>query len=107
MMAKLKNIYAAFQSFVGDRHFFGMVARQSWGRSPTGGHRWKLVGRGHTPGSRWGPTVAVRSDPSVLRVLAVDLSTQRQHHVRARGTWDFVLPGAKRLNNTLHRRTTR
>ena len=40
-------------------------------------------------------------------VLAMDLSTQHQHPVRARGTWDFALPGARRCNNTMHRRLTR
>ena len=65
------------------------------------------------PGGSWAYSrLTVESDCcralgslSVRFVLAVDLSTQHQHPVRARGTWDFALPGARRLNNSLHRTT--
>ena len=44
------------------------------GRSPAEVACLKLVDHGHTPGSRWAPTVAVRRIP-LCPVLAVDLST--------------------------------
>ena len=83
-----------------------------WGWSPAG----PGVGRPRaaTAGNLWvvGTLQAhggVRLLPCARTLLCFVclLSTQRQHHVLARGTWDFVLPGAKRLNNTLHRRLTR
>ena len=86
--------------------FWEMVAHRSWGRSPAGVARSKpwIVGTLEAHGGvRLLPCTRIH----LCFVLAVDLSTQHQHPVRARGTWDFALNCARRLNNTLHRKLTR
>ena len=65
MMDKLKYMQPASR-WVGARHFFWTVALRSWGLSPAVVARLNLVDRGHAPGSRWSPTVAMRSDPPVF-----------------------------------------